>query len=258
MDNSPFRKLPVELRLEIFENVLYSTHETGVFECDEKGPKLPPWMTSDNRQASTAVCRQIRAETFPRFYGCTKVSFCPMTLNKYQPGFFRTANEVRQQMIWEYLGSTRRWVERLSDWLDHMGPEIRRGITTIAIHLGTWKEVWSSLDNALMMWVIEALANIVCFSRDSGTQICLCFLFQMPGWFAGSVAGDGDLSMPISDMVTAYEVLNRFIHEQKDYGGQHISRYFRPDREETLDRGYTMLRTLLDRLGEKVQEQLRL
>ena len=136
MDDSLMGKLPPELRLEIFEYVLYSELETGVIECDDKGPKLPPWMTTHNRRALTTVCRQLRAETFPRFYRCHKISFSSMILDKFQPGFFRTEDEGHLQMIWDYLGSPRTWQDSLCSWLYHVGPEVADNIETLEVHIG--------------------------------------------------------------------------------------------------------------------------
>jgi hypothetical protein len=221
MDHSPFRKLPPEIRIEIFEYVLYSPSETGAFEWDDKGPTLAPWMTANKRQALTSVCRQIRAESFPIFYRFDKISFGCMVLNKFQPGFFVTDDENKQQMIRDYLGPSSTWVEKLSDWLEHMGDDIRKNIKTIDIHLGEWKKTWTSFENPLMVWLTEALARIVRYFDGYGTQVYLCTLLQTHDFVTDHVR----LYLPVSNMAAAYDALNDAVQQKKEELKREYHRY---------------------------------
>ena len=212
MDNSPLGKLPPELRIEIFEYVLYSPLETGVFEWDNKGPSLAPWMTANKRQALTSVCRQIRAESFPRFYCFDKISFSAFILDRFQPGFFITDDLNKQRMIWKYLDSPKAWAEKLSEWLEHMGADIKKNIKTIDIHIGTWKKTWTSFQNTLMIWLTEALARIVQYFQGTGTNVNLCTLLQTHDWWTEYV----ELRLPISNIAVAYDTLNKTFQQKKE------------------------------------------
>jgi hypothetical protein len=224
METSPLSKLPPELRLEIFEYVFDLEDETGVLECDDRGPKLPPWMVMNNRRALTKVCRQIRAETFPIFYRCHKISLCPMILDKFQPGFFRTDDEGHLQMIWDYLGPPQTWQGNLNSWLYHLGPEVVDEIKTIDIHIGVWEKSWiEEIPNPLIEWLNEALANIVRMFETSEIRVNLCFTLEIQHW---AVHTHDYLRLPISEMSAAYDLLSkeciRRVEEAVENSSYHI------------------------------------
>ena len=247
MENSPFSKLPPELRVQIFEYVLYSRHETGVFEWDDKGPKLLPWMTADHRQALTMVCRDIRAECFPVFYRFERVCFYPLILNKFQPGFFVTGDIDTQETMWKYLGPLYNWPERFSGWLSHMGDDIQENINGFEIHVGTFKRTWSSLENPLMARLTKDLASVVKLFGRTGTQVHLCFLLE--SHWSGRPS---QVSLPISNMAAAHDALDECIERAKclttyNYG------VLREANERYLDAGRDMIRAYLHHLDECIQ-----
>ena len=249
MDNSPFRKLPPELRVQIFEYALYSPHETGVFEWDDKGPKLVPWMTAEHRQALTMVCTQIRAECFPLFYRFDRLRFSPLILNKFQPGFFVTGDNDSQEMMWKYLGPLGNWLERFSSWLEHMGDGIRNNINDFEIHVGTWKRTWSSLENPLIARLTKDLASVVKLFESTHTQVHLCL--QLEAYEIGS-SQVTEVSLPISNMVAAHETLDECIERGKDLTPYRYP-YLRAMNERQLDAGRDVICAYLHHLDECIK-----
>ena len=251
MDKSPLGKLPPELRMEIFEYVFDSEFETGVFEWDDKGPILPSWMETYNWRALTMVCRQIRAETFPRFYRCHKISLCSMILDKFQPGFFRTDDEGHLQMIREYLGSPQTWQDSLCSGLSHMRPEVTDNIKTVDIHVGVWEKSWvEEIPNPLIEWLNEALANVVRLFETSEIQVNLCFTFKIQHWTGRT---HSYLRLPVSETSAAYVLLsNECIRRAEKAFESHSSPSLQREAEVVVEENRKFLFAYLGRLDERI------
>lgn len=252
MDCTPLGKLPPELRLEIFEYVFDSEYEDRIVEWDDKGPKLPPWMTTNHRQALTMVCRQIRVETFPRFYQCNKISLRSISLDKFEPSFFITEDERHLQMIQDYLGSPSRWQEELCGFLSHVGPEVFNNITAVDIHIGTWDKSWADQNsNPVMFWLAEALANVVRLLQSSGIEVNLCLFIKTKHWARGGTYGE--LSCPISDIHASYSALSDFIDRQKRDVAQSRHSWMQEELDKVWDESHEMLRSFLGGLDRKIR-----
>lgn len=208
MVDSPFGSLPPELRVKIFEYVLYSPEANNVFEFDDKGPRSASWMTANNRRALTAVCSQIRTESFPICYRFDKIQFQPRVLDKYVPGSFLMEVD-KQHMIWNYLRPLENWTETFSEWLDHMGDDTRKNIKTVDIHVGVWTKGWFSTENPLIVCLNRNLVGIVKLFEGSGTEVNLCCGLHDDTYWAKVV----DVSLPLTDMPKAYETLESFVEQ---------------------------------------------
>ena len=211
MDNSPFGRLPAELRVEIFEFALSSSNDTNVLIYDDEGPSFAPWVTANHRRALTMVCSQIRAESFPIFYRFNKLCFFPLVLDKFVPGFFHTDTGAKERALWEYLGN---WLGPLSEFLDHLGEECMKQVEQVQVCIGTWNIHWASHRNSLMVWLTRGLAGILKLFRNSNAVVSLHFDFEYPQFAMDRRVRD--VSLPISDIEAAYHVLEDVIAEEKE------------------------------------------
>ena len=217
MDGSPFRRLPPELRVRIFEYVLYLSDDTGTIVFDDKGPKLPTVTTQNHRQALTGVCRVTRAESYALIYNFKKLYFSPYTLDKYDPAFFWGSSLRMQQRIHDYLRSFTNWHEIFTVWLEHVGPEIFNKIESLDVNIGGWKSGWSSVDSPVVVYIMEELAELVWLFRHSATTVNLGFNFDTGYW------GPKDplqMALPVSNMEFARCELDKRIQDGKDLVSQ--------------------------------------
>jgi hypothetical protein len=126
MDASPFRKLPAELRMAIFEDTL--SHPSGIcIEIDQGILKLVSPDPSTFPVALLSTCHQIRSECLALFW---RNHF------RFTVWAFNDVLEPREIHQVEALGD--RWPNIMHDWLQQIGEQNRECIRSIDFDLGFW------------------------------------------------------------------------------------------------------------------------
>ena len=249
MENSPFSKLPAELRVQIFELVLYSPSDTGVLKYDNEGVKFDDWMIANHRRALTTVCRQFRAESYLIFYRLSKICFFPLELDKFEPGFFAARNREKELMMWEYLGNP---LDSFAGLLFHLGDECKGNIETVDVCIGTWNANWASDRDALVVWLTRDLAGVLTLFEGSDARINLCFDMDLPRTYFND-RNTLPVSLPISDIAEAHHVLEDVIQRENQVATSWFP-YISKKRRQILGQCYVSLKKYLDLLQRQIED----
>jgi len=125
MEHSPLKKVPAELRLEIFKLALRKEGPIHI-NLRHGTPRANP-QNDRYRLALSVTCKAIRGESFPAYFEANAFSVKPWTPRAYRFG---------QPMYDEFEEAA--WKKDLMRWLRYVPKVGKTGLREIEVDLGPW------------------------------------------------------------------------------------------------------------------------
>lgn len=162
MDNSPFVKLPAELRVQIWEHVLSVPWPRDNIVRHGKSGFEFRW---DDPHYLAGICRQFRDEFLSVYWRSHVLEIYRPNLEDWYSGDEDDSNGSGPQL----LGTD------LLRWLDHVGEDYLRCLSAVKIHLGDLELDEHRHMELLYGAVTKGLVHIIKLFQGSRTQVTLHF-----------------------------------------------------------------------------------